>query len=179
MCQIASSCCKPAEKFMQAMCCQWRWRRPRRRLAKTVAGSRTLSTLHFRKGTGHCIPQSGNDGPTMCFCIALKVLIWGVNDITFPYQYHANIAGLIAPASDFKAIFGLIFGSWMNVMLVCAPAGWLSGLLGWGATPTFLLVPLLVVSPPQILHFKGWKFWTTARSVYGVVLQFISLNVSK
>lgn len=58
--------------------------------------------------------------------------------------------GVFAPRQDFKAIFGLIFGSWMNVLLICLPVGWLSGLLGWGSIPTFLLnfftlVPLALI----------------------------------
>lgn len=41
--------------------------------------------------------------------------------------------------TDVKAISGLIFSSWLNILLVTAPLGIMSQYLKWGATPTFIL----------------------------------------
>ena len=41
--------------------------------------------------------------------------------------------------TDVKAIGGLIFSSWLNLLLITAPLGIMSQFLHWGPTPTFIL----------------------------------------
>lgn len=54
-------------------------------------------------------------------------------------------------AHDLLAIKEIVFSGWMNVMLVCAPLGWMSAARGWGAVPTFLLNFLALVPLALIL----------------------------
>ena len=49
-------------------------------------------------------------------------------------------AGLLAPLSDAKAIWGLLVSSYMNVFLISIPLGFLAHFLSWGAVPVFVLV---------------------------------------
>ncbi len=44
------------------------------------------------------------------------------------------------PKRDLLAVKHMITSSWLNVLLICAPLGVASDLLGWGAVPTFVLV---------------------------------------
>lgn len=45
-----------------------------------------------------------------------------------------------SPHTDAKAIWGLLTGSWLNLMLVLVPLGYISAKYEWGATWTFSLV---------------------------------------
>ena len=49
-------------------------------------------------------------------------------------------AGWIAPRSDAKAVFRLFTSSWMNVLLLTIPFGWLAYFLQWNAMAIFVLV---------------------------------------
>lgn len=51
-------------------------------------------------------------------------------------------AGLFSPMTDLKAYYLLIVGSWMNLLLVAWPLGWIAYFLKWGSMPIFLLVRL-------------------------------------
>lgn len=48
-------------------------------------------------------------------------------------------AGWWSFKTDLKAFTGLIFASWLNLLLVTAPLGIMSHFLKWGPTPTFIL----------------------------------------
>jgi hypothetical protein len=53
---------------------------------------------------------------------------------------RAKIPAFWSPLSDLKAIFGLLTGSWLNMMLVLVPLAFLGKHLGWSATAIFSLV---------------------------------------
>lgn len=75
-------------------------------------------------------------------------------DSARPGAAHAHAA---KPASqqlglrtDYLALKEIVFGSWLNLLLVCVPLGAASDALGWGATATFglnffALVPLALI----------------------------------
>ncbi|GFR43726.1 hypothetical protein Agub_g4837 [Astrephomene gubernaculifera] len=52
---------------------------------------------------------------------------------------------------DYLAIKEILFSSWFNLLLVCVPLGTASGLLGWGAVPTFTLNFLALIPLALIL----------------------------
>jgi hypothetical protein len=62
--------------------------------------------------------------------------------------------------SDLRAVWDIVGGSWLNWLLLCAPLGFASEMLGWGATITFSLVSCDVV----ISCLRGLRdqsaFWT-------------------
>jgi hypothetical protein len=45
-----------------------------------------------------------------------------------------------SPKTDAKAIFGMLTSSWINVLLVIAPLGYVADKLEWGAVSVFCLV---------------------------------------
>lgn len=48
--------------------------------------------------------------------------------------------------SDLRAVWDIVGGSWLNWLLLCAPLGFASEMLGWGATITFSLVSCCVMN---------------------------------
>jgi len=60
-------------------------------------------------------------------------------------------AGYFAPVADFKAISNLILSSWLNVLLLSVPFGFLAHFLNWPASLRFGLVSRLCSVPPQHL----------------------------
>jgi hypothetical protein len=54
-----------------------------------------------------------------------------------------------SPGSDLRAILGLLMGSWLNLLLVLVPLGWLSHKLDWSPTATFVLVRSHPCTSPQ------------------------------
>ena len=53
-----------------------------------------------------------------------------------------------SPKTDAKAIWGLLTGSWLNVMLVLAPLGYIAHHQQWSATLVFCLVRSLASALP-------------------------------
>lgn len=49
-------------------------------------------------------------------------------------------AGWIAPRSDATAVLRLFTSSWMNLLLLAIPFGWLAFFLHWNAIAIFVLV---------------------------------------
>ena len=49
-------------------------------------------------------------------------------------------AGLISPMTDLRAYYQLVIGSWMNLLLLAVPLGWIAYFLHWGSMAIFLLV---------------------------------------
>lgn len=67
-------------------------------------------------------------------------------------QHHDEVQapGVVSPLQDVKAIAGLFTSSWLNLLIVCVPLGWLAQLLHWGPYPIFILnfvalVPLALI----------------------------------
>lgn len=58
---------------------------------------------------------------------------------TIPSSTIQCHAGWWSFKTDVKAISGLVFSSWLNLLLVTAPLGIMSQYLKWGATSTFIL----------------------------------------
>ena len=55
-------------------------------------------------------------------------------------------SGWIAPRQDLKTAWEMLISSWLNVLLLLLPLGFASGLLGWPASATFILVRVAVVA---------------------------------
>ncbi|KAK9852807.1 hypothetical protein WJX84_009290 [Apatococcus fuscideae] len=58
--------------------------------------------------------------------------------------------GIISPMTDFRAYYQLVIGSWMNVLLLAVPLGWVAYFLHWGSMAVFLLnfaalIPLALI----------------------------------
>ena len=56
-----------------------------------------------------------------------------------------------SPKSDLQALWGLLVSSWLNVLLVLVPLGYLSHMLEWNAVAIFSLVRLCMCS--HVLRF--------------------------
>lgn len=49
-------------------------------------------------------------------------------------------AGWVSPRSDAVAIWRLFTGSWMSLLLLAVPFGWIAHFVHWGSVPVFVLV---------------------------------------
>jgi hypothetical protein len=63
---------------------------------------------------------------------------------------HAKSPSELSLRTDCLALKEIVFGSWLNLLLICVPLGVLAEPLGWGATATFglnffALVPLALI----------------------------------
>ena len=54
--------------------------------------------------------------------------------------FYGLCAGLIALRTDAKAVARLFTSSWMNLLLLCVPFGWLAYFLHWDSIAIFVLV---------------------------------------
>jgi hypothetical protein len=49
-------------------------------------------------------------------------------------------AGWVSPRTDVAAIWRLFTGSWMSLLLLAVPFGWIAHFVHWGSVPVFVLV---------------------------------------
>ena len=85
----------------------------------------------------HCHQLNSSNTSRSCTdCNALLTSMNGLWKTTAPWVH----AGLFSPKTDLKAYYLLVVGSWMNLLLLAVPLGWIAYFLHWGSVPIFLLV---------------------------------------
>jgi hypothetical protein len=113
---------------------------------------------------------------TMCRSPGMSTLVGSCDDACQLPPVHL-LPGFFSPAKDAKAISGLIFSSYLNVLLLVVPFGFLAHFLNWPAGLRFSLVgtlpplhTLCANAPwPQCSHFHVGILLSIARRVQNFV----------